>query len=161
MSGSTVSAKVRQHAIDLVRCGATFKAAGAAVGLSDFPVRKWCRAAGVVSARSRRGVSVVVEEPSDDTAAAAEDASAPPGPDAPLLVPPAAKRSRRAKASEGRLAERKAELDAALAEVARLRDELRAITARMAAANRRAEAAEKRAAFAEQRLLASLFAHPR
>ena len=101
------------------------------------------------SCRRGRGVGVVVEDP----------AAASPGPDASLAL-----RIRltdgSAKATAGGLAERKAELDAALTEVAWLRDELRAIAARMAAADRGAEAAEKRAAFAEQRLLASLSAHP-
>ena len=47
----------KQRAIEMVRQGATFAAAGAAVGVSDLAVRKWCKAAGVQSARSTGGAT--------------------------------------------------------------------------------------------------------
>ena len=55
MSRFRASALARHHAVDLVRRGATFKAAGEAVGVSDFAVRRWCRADGVASVRGRGG----------------------------------------------------------------------------------------------------------
>ena len=55
MSRFRASALARHHAVDLVRRGATFKAAGEAVGVSDFAVRQWCRADGVASVRGRGG----------------------------------------------------------------------------------------------------------
>ena len=58
-------------------------------------------------------------------------------------------------------AERKAERDAALAEVARLRAELHAVTDQLRAANHRAQQAGMQAARTERRLQAMLAAHPR
>lgn len=126
-----VSMLARHKAVDLVRDGATFTAAGEAVGVSDYAVRQWCKAAGVASVRglgARRAgdpVAAVADVEAGGAAAegAARDGARPSGAASPE--------------------------DAAVTD------------ARIAAAERRAAAAEKRAAIADQRLHALLAAHRR
>ena len=68
---------IRNRAVDLVRGGATFAEAAREVGVSDFGVRKWCKAAGVRSARATGGR----HRPSRERDAAAGEGDRPPSED--------------------------------------------------------------------------------
>ena len=94
MRNTVAAPETRSHAVDLVRDGATFDEAGKAVGVSDYAVRKWCKAAGVRSARAiggpgpsrakaalvRVGSAVMEEPPVAEASAVAEAVPVAPSP---------------------------------------------------------------------------------
>lgn len=153
----------RHRAVDLVRHGATFQAAGEAVGVSDFAVRKWCKADGVVSVRSRaRGDNPGgIVEPADAADTASQAALA----EEPAEVPDSAEGAGSGTLDDGRYGKAPAAHKASVAKPGRRGEgaeeaALVAAAARVAEAERRIVAAEKRAAVAELRLRAMLAAHP-
>ena len=85
---------IRKRAVDLVRGGATFSDAAREVGVSDFGVRKWCKAAGVRSARAMGGRTPSTQAGqaatgAEDSPQRADGTTNPRAADAVPLLPPA------------------------------------------------------------------------